>query len=84
MPGGGSCRQQPSETLSHKAFLPEPHHRLRFADRRMVWRAAAVGSRKDDLSAPHMLLWGAAIRETIASSRRRSAQSDVDDNSLLS
>src|ERR1700732_3849093 len=73
--------QQPFDALRHEPRLPGPHHRLRFTGpAHDLGSAAAVGGGKDNLGAPHVLLWCAAIRndrlkpEVICSR-------DVDDNS---
>src|SRR6202171_4042512 len=58
-PGGGPK----ARSTTHEPRLPGPHHRLRFiGPAHDLGSAAAVGGGKDNLGAPHVLLWCAAIR----------------------
>src|SRR2546430_4697681 len=55
--------QQPFDALRHEPRLPGPHHRLRFTrPAHDLGSAAAVGGGKDNIGAPHVLLWRATIR----------------------
>jgi len=56
--------QQPVNTLRHEPSLPSPYHGLALPDRHMISavpQPSAGG--QDNLGAPHMLLWGAAVRD---------------------
>ena len=56
--------RQSFDTFRHEPRLPSPHHRLGFARAAHdLGRATAVGSGKNDVGAPHMLLRRAAIRD---------------------
>ena len=73
--------RQPLNAFRHKAGLPCPNHRFRFAGPAHDFgRAATIGRRQDDIGAPHMLLRRAPIcdnrlKPTAVASR------DVNDNS---
>ena len=74
-----SCRRRPS-TPCHRAPAG-PHHRLRFTGpAHDLGSAAAVGGGKDNLGAPHVLLWCAAIRNDRLKPEAICSR-DVDDNS---
>ena len=56
--------REPFDALSHEPRLPSPYHGLRFArSAHDLSGPAAIGRRKDDVGAPHVLLRRAAIRD---------------------
>ena len=73
--------QQPFDALRHEPRLPGPHHRLRFTGpAHDLGSAAAVGGGKDNIGAPQVLLWRAAIRNDRLKPEAIWSR-DVDDNS---
>jgi hypothetical protein len=76
-----SVARQPFDTLCHEPRLPSPYHGLRFArSTHNLGGAAAIGGGKDDVGAPHMFLWRAAIRNDRLKTAAIRAR-DVNDNS---
>ena len=73
--------QQSFDALRHEPRLPSPHHRLRLTrTAHDLGSAAAVGGGKDNVGAPHVLLWRAAIRNDRLKPEAICSR-DVDDNS---
>ena len=73
--------RQPFDALCHEPRLPSPYHGLRFArSTHNLGGAAAIGGGKDDVGAPHMFLWRAAIRNDRLKTAAIRAR-DVNDNS---